>query len=69
MEPGGIIIIGILSICIYIIVVKYAHQIHKRNRYLRAQMQLLSRIAEKQGVSKDEIDSIVKHADTKEPGV
>jgi hypothetical protein len=64
-----IIIAAIISIVIYIIVAQYTHQIHKRNRYLEAQIKLLSRIAEKQGVSNEEIERIIKIANTKEPGV
>ena len=42
--------------------IQFAHQINKRNRYLEAQIKLLGKIAEKQGVSKDDIEVIIRIA-------
>lgn len=56
---AGIALIG-LALTYYFI--QFAHQIEKRNRYLEAQIKLLSKIAEKQGVSKDDIEVIQRVA-------
>jgi hypothetical protein len=43
--------------------IQFAHQIRKRNRYMEAQIKLLSKIAEKSGVSTDDIEVIKRVAD------
>jgi hypothetical protein len=55
-------LIGIVALVIYYIITQWIHQIHKRNRYLKAQTELLAKIAEKQGVNKDEIEVILSVA-------
>lgn len=67
MEDQTIIYIGagILAIILYYIITQWAHQIHKRNRYLEAQIKLLSKIAEKQGVSMAEINKIIEAVEKK----
>lgn len=57
--------IAALTIGIYYAITQWAHQIHKRNRYLEAQINLLAKIADKQGISKEEIDSIIQAAQNK----
>lgn len=66
MEDQTIIYIGAggLALVLYYLLTQWAHQISKRNRYLEAQIKLLSKIAEKQGVSLDEIDGIARMAET-----
>jgi chromosome segregation and condensation protein ScpB len=41
------------------------HEIDKRNRYMEAQIKLLGKIAEKSGVTKDEIEGIYNTAANK----
>jgi hypothetical protein len=53
---GGVIV-GLLLIGWYWRVV---HDIAKRNRYMKAQITLLAKIAEKSGVTPDEIDGILQ---------
>lgn len=67
MEDQTMIYIGagLLSLVLYYIITRWVHEIHKRNRYMEAQIKLLSKIAEKQGVSPDEIDGINSVAQTK----
>lgn len=67
MEDQTIIYLGagILALVLYYIITQWAHQIHKRNRYLQAQINLLSKIAEKQGVSVAEINEIIEGAEKK----
>lgn len=55
-----------LSIIVYYTFTQWVHQIQKRNRYLKAQIELLARIAERQGVPKEEIESVVFVAEKKE---
>lgn len=43
--------------------IQWAHQISRRNKLLEAQVKLLSKIAEKQGVSMDDIEVISRVAD------
>ena len=66
MDDQNVIYIGagLLALVLYYVVTQWAHQIHKRNRYLEAQIKLLSKIAEKQGVTPDEIDGITRTAQT-----
>lgn len=52
-------LIGIGALVIYFMLTQWVHQIHKRNRYLRAQMELLAKIAEKTGVEKNDIETIL----------
>jgi chromosome segregation and condensation protein ScpB len=56
---------GIIALGLYYVITQWAHQIAKRNRYLEAQINLLSKIAEKQGVSLEEINKIVGAAEKK----
>lgn len=56
---------AILALIIYYLFIQWAHQIHKRNRYMEAQINLLSKIAEKSGVNKDEVNAIIEKADKK----
>ena len=42
---------------------QWSHQIAKRNKLLEAQIKLLAKIAEKQGVSLDDIEVISRVAD------
>lgn len=42
--------------------IQFAHQIAKRNRYMEAQIKLLAKIAEKHGVSMDDIEVIQRVA-------
>lgn len=60
MYVGG----AIIGFAILYAFVQWAHQIHKRNRLLEAQVKLLSKIAEKQGVSRDDIEVINRVAET-----
>jgi chromosome segregation and condensation protein ScpB len=53
----------IAGLLVYYFIVRFALDIPKRNRYHRAQLELLAKIAEKQGVSKDDIEVIVRVAD------
>jgi len=55
----------IVALVLYYSITQWAHQIHKRNRYLQAQINLLSKIAEKQGVSVAEINEIIEGAEKK----
>lgn len=67
MEDQIVIYIGAsgLALIVYYLITRWAHEIQKRNRYLEAQIKLLSKIAEKQGVSTDEISGIIAMAETK----
>jgi chromosome segregation and condensation protein ScpB len=51
--------IAIASLFVYYLIVRWSHQIHKRNRYMKAQVELLAKIALKQGVNNDEIEAIL----------
>lgn len=55
---------GIIALALYYVITQWAHQIAKRNRYMEAHIKLLSKIAEKQGVSSDDIQVINKVAET-----
>lgn len=61
MYVGG----AIAAVALYYAFTQWAHQIHKRNRYLEAQIKLLSKIAEMQGVKTDDIEVINRVAETK----
>lgn len=67
MEDQNVIYIGVglLALVLYYVITQWAHQIHKRNRYLEAQIKLLAKIAEKQGVAADELTGIMATAETK----
>lgn len=57
-----------LGIAIGVIIFQYfllrwVFDIAKRNRYLKAQTELLSKMAEKQGVSKEDISVIITTAE------
>jgi hypothetical protein len=66
MEDQTIIYIGAggIALILYYVITRWAHEIQKRNRYQEAQIKLLSMIAEKSGVSKDEIEVINRVAET-----
>lgn len=66
MEDQNLIYIGAgaLALILYYVITRWAHEIHKRNRYMEAQVKLLSKIAEKSGVSKDDIEVINRIAET-----
>lgn len=57
---------AIISLMLYYMLTQWVHQIQKRNRYLKAQIDLLAKIAEQQGVAKDEIEGILSLAAMKE---
>lgn len=60
------VLFAIIGLFVYYIITQWIHQIHKRNRYLKAQMQLLAKIASKQGVSSDEVETIINLAEKSE---
>ena len=65
MESGDFLIyIGGLcfAILLYYFITRWAHAVEKRVKYMEAQIKLLGKIAEKQGVSKDEIEGIYNEA-------
>ena len=66
MEDQTVIYIacGGLALVLYYVITRWAHEIQKRNRYQEAQIKLLSKIAEKQGVSLDDIEVINRVAET-----
>lgn len=67
MEFGNVLMYAgytLGSLIIYYMITQWVHQIQRRNRYLKAQIELLAKIAEKQGVAKDDIESIL-HASGK----
>lgn len=53
---------AIIAVALWYYLTQWGHQIAKRNRYLEAQIKLLSKIAEKQGVSMDDIEVIQRVA-------
>jgi hypothetical protein len=57
---GGCAIVAVFLLYYFI---QWSHQITRRNRLLEAQVKLLSKIAEKQGVSMDDIEVISRVAD------
>lgn len=57
---AGAAIITVVALYYFI---QWSHQISMRNRLLEAQVKLLSKIAEKQGVSMDDIEVISRVAD------
>lgn len=65
MEDQNVIYIGLaaLALILYYVITRWAHEIHKRNRFMEAQIKLLSKIAEKSGVSKDDIEVINRVAE------
>lgn len=54
---------AIVAIFIYYFLIQWIFEIKKRNRYMEAQLKLLVKIAQKQGVPSDEIDGIIKMAE------
>jgi chromosome segregation and condensation protein ScpB len=54
------IAVAIIGLMLYYILTQWVHQVQKRNRYARAQIELLAKIAERQGVSKDDIEGILE---------
>lgn len=57
---------ALFSLVLYYLITQWVHQIHKRNRYLKAQIELLCKIAEKHGVDQEEIEAIISAAEKKE---
>jgi hypothetical protein len=55
--------VAIVAVALLYYFIQWSHQISKRNRYMEAQIKLLSKIAEKQGVSIDDIEVIGRVAD------
>jgi hypothetical protein len=53
---------AIVALALMYYFIRWTHQIEKRNMLLEAQVKLLSKIAEKQGVSMDEIEVISRVA-------
>lgn len=53
---------ALVAIFIYYFLMQWIFEIKKRNQYMEAQIKLLAKIAQKQGVSADEIDGIIKMA-------
>jgi hypothetical protein len=64
MQDQNVILIcaGALALLLYYVITRWAHEVSKRNRYLEAQIKLLSKIAEKSGVSAEEINVILRVA-------
>jgi hypothetical protein len=56
---------AIIALAILYYFIQFSHQIAKRNRLLEAQVKLLAKIAEKQGVSTDDIEVISRVAETR----
>lgn len=54
---------AIVAVALLYYFIQWSHQITRRNRLMEAQIKLLSKIAEKQGVSKDDIEVISRVAD------
>lgn len=54
---------AIVAVFLMYYFIQWSHQITRRNRLLEAQIKLLSKIAEKHGVSKDDIEVISRVAD------
>lgn len=54
---------AIIAVVLLYYFIQWSHQITRRNRLLEAQIKLLSKIAEKHGVSKDDIEVISRVAD------
>jgi chromosome segregation and condensation protein ScpB len=57
--------IAIISFIIYVWITRVIHKVKYRNDLLKAQLQLLARIAERQGVPQEEIDEIVNQVEDK----
>lgn len=55
---------AIIALAILYYFIQFSHQIGRRNRLLEAQVKLLAKIAEKQGVSTDDIEVISRVAET-----
>jgi hydrogenase-4 membrane subunit HyfE len=53
---------AIITIAALYYFIQWSHQIAKRNQLLEAQVKLLAKIAEKQGVSMDDIEVISRVA-------
>lgn len=56
---------AVVGLAILYYFIQFSHQIAKRNRLLEAQVKLLAKIAEKQGVSMDDIEVISRVAETR----
>ena len=54
---------AIVALAILYYFIQFAHQINRRNRLLEAQVKLLAKIAQKQGVSMDDIEVISRVAE------
>lgn len=53
----------VAGLLLYYYLVRFTLDIPKRNRYQRAQLEMLAKIAEKQGVSKGDIEVIIRVAE------
>lgn len=58
---AGSAIVAIVALYYFI---QWSHQIARRNRLLEAQVKLLAKIAQKQGVSMDDIEVISRVAES-----
>lgn len=54
---------AVIAVVLLYYFIQWSHQIAKRNRLLEAQVKLLAKIAQKQGVSMDDIEVISRVAD------
>lgn len=54
---------AVIALAIFYYFIQFAHQVTRRNRLLEAQVKLLAKIAQKQGVSMDEIEVISRVAE------
>lgn len=63
MELTTLIIICIaviISYIVYYLIAQSAHEVDTRNHHLNLQTQFLAKMAEKQGVAKNEIEALLK---------
>jgi hypothetical protein len=63
MELTTLIIIGIgaiISVIIYYLVTQWAHEVDARKHHMALQTEFLAKIAERQGVERNEIDRLLK---------
>lgn len=54
---------AVVALALLYFFIQWAHQISRRNRLIEAQVKLLAKIAQKQGVSMDDIEVISRVAD------
>lgn len=70
MELTTLIVIGIgfiVSIIIYYLVTQWAHEVDARKHHMALQTEFLAKIAERQGVARNEIDALLKKEVTPNP--